>query len=393
MNSPMTSRERTLAAIAHEQADRVPIHFRQIVSFNHLWADDHERVDTLLGMGADACVRIGIGPCVHEDVRIRDWFDDASDPDYRLACREYETPAGTLRTVMRCTKDCSYAGGVPLASDHNISRGVEHLVKSREDLPKLKYLLQRPGKEDIAAFRRGAVIEKRFADQRGIVLVGDGGPGGDLAFWLCGENIYYLQQDDPDFVRELLSTIYSVDIECLDIVLAEGVDIVDARGCYETVPMWSPSHHAELFVPGLKRKTSRVHQAGAVFSYFSAGDFVPHADALLEAEIDVINSVRPDRDANDMSVLKGLVGDRICLWGGINPEVTIEQGTPNSIRAHVADVLLAAGQGGGLVLSTGGSIWSPDCYNNVASFIESAVDLGAYPMDVAALGRLSCKVR
>ncbi len=54
-----------------------------------------------------------------------------------------------------------------------------------------------------------------------------------------------------------------------------------------------------------------------------------------------------------MRLLKRRVGDRMCLWGGVNPEEDIERGTPAHIRRTVADVILAAAGHGGLVLSPG----------------------------------------
>ena len=66
----MTSRERTLAAINHQEPDRVPIFLRDIVPLEHLWKDRFERVDVLLKMGVDEKVRISV------DRRIR--FADIS---------------------------------------------------------------------------------------------------------------------------------------------------------------------------------------------------------------------------------------------------------------------------------------------------------------------------
>ena len=186
----MTSRERTLAAINHQEPDRVPIFFRGVAPLDHLWRDEYERVDVLLKMGVDEKMTIKIEPGIHPDVRIRDWFEEGSDPRYRLACREYETPKGVLRAVMRCTEDCSYEDGVPLASDHNISRGVEFPVKGRDDLPKLAYLLREPDREDIARFREDARRKKEFAARRGILVEGYGGPSKDnrVELWLLGED-------------------------------------------------------------------------------------------------------------------------------------------------------------------------------------------------------------
>ncbi|HID96367.1 MAG TPA: hypothetical protein EYP53_09990 [Candidatus Latescibacteria bacterium] len=119
MHGKVSSRERTLAAIKHQEPDRVPINFRRVAPLNHLWKDEYERVSTLLETGTDDKLTVSIEPRIHPDVTVRDWFDDQSVPEYRLAYREYRTPKGVIRIVMRATEDCTYKDGVPLASDHN----------------------------------------------------------------------------------------------------------------------------------------------------------------------------------------------------------------------------------------------------------------------------------
>jgi len=113
---------------------------------------------------------------------------------------------------MRCTEDCGYEDGIPLACDHNISRAVEFPVKGREDLPKLQYLLQEPDAARIARYRDRTRKDTAFAADRGILVEGDGGPGGDLALYLCGPDLIYLVQDDPSFGEELIEMIYRADL-------------------------------------------------------------------------------------------------------------------------------------------------------------------------------------
>jgi len=384
----MTSRERTLAAIHHEEADRVPVYFRGVAPFDEHLAgcSDEERVEFLLKKGVDAEVGLEITPQVHPEVTIRDWFDEQSDPNYRLACREWHTPSGIMRAVMRCTPDCDYADGIPLCSDHNVSRAVEFPVKGRDDLPKLKWLLVEPCPESIAAFRKTAARRKAFAAQHGLLVKGSGGNGGDFGLYVCGGDLFYLVQDDPEFGQELMEMSYHADLKCMAIVLEAGVDIIDTRGCYETAPMWSPQFFDQLFVPRIIRKAALAHQAGAHLSYFSSGNFEPHLDALLAADVDIINCIRPfPGGVNDMRLLKRRIGDRICLWGGVNPEEDIERAGPAGIREAVADAILAAASGGGFVLSPGGSLYDAQKYDNVMTFIQAALEFGRYPINKALL--------
>lgn len=207
-----------------------------------------------------------------------------------------------------------------------------------------------------------------------------------MALWLCGTNLYYSVEDDPDFGQELVEMIYNIDLKCMEILLDEGVDIIDTRGCYETAPMWSPELYDKFFAPRLERKAKLAHQAGAKISYFSTGDFVPHLDTLLRTGVDVINAVRPfSGGINDMRLLKQKIGHRICLWGGINPEEVIERGTRDDVRREVIEVIRTAAPGAGFVLSTGGSIHDADCYDNVITFVQTARKFGTYPIDRARL--------
>ena len=377
----LSSRERSLMAIDHHEADRVPIFFREIHALEHLWKSEEERVEILLEMGVDEKVSIGIRPRIHPEVTVRNWFEEDRNTVQQQAYSEYKTPAGVLRFVMQCTEDCLYENGIPLESDLNISRGREFLVKGREDLRSFRFLLQEPGKDDIEAFRAEARRKKRFAGEKGILVEGDAGPGGDLALYVCGSDMYYLFHDDPAFAEELIELIYSVDLKCMEIVLEEGVDVATARGCYETAPLWSPELYDKLFAPWVKKKAALTQQTGARFAYFSTGNFIPHMHTLLSAGVDIINAIRPFQGGiNDMRVLKEQIGHRICLWGGVNPEEDIERNTLEGIERMVKEVIHTAAPEGGFVLSTGGSLFDKGCYDKVLAFIKAARELGSYPI-------------
>jgi len=51
----------------------------------------------------------------------------------------------------------------------------------------------------------------------------------------------------------------------------------------------------------------------------------------------------------------------------------------------VIEVILAAAPGGGFVLSTSGGIYRTDCYDNVVTYIETAHQFGAYPINTSRL--------
>jgi len=50
------------------------------------------------------------------------------------------------------------------------------------------------------------------------------------------------------------------------------------------------------------------------------------------------------------------------------------------VRRAVIELILTAAPGGGFVLSTGGSIHDANCYDNVMTFIQTALEFGTYPI-------------
>ncbi len=99
----MTSRERILATCAHELTDHVPLHLEVHPSYQTFapnvatWRDQYERTAALLALGADAMVEVWLPePAYDPEVRVTAWKETDSN-GATLLCKQYETPAGSLR--------------------------------------------------------------------------------------------------------------------------------------------------------------------------------------------------------------------------------------------------------------------------------------------------------
>jgi len=219
----MKSRERLLAVIKGEKPDHIPLYCwvfgftapkhlcwirdgREVIHWytmrlEHIhtlpepWdiKQDFERVKRWLSLGLDDVLDVSVPWSVHPEVKIRDWNEPPSNEEpYSLLCREYDTPAGRLRHIIRETKENLGAGWViqpqkvHLFEDFNIPRAVKHIVSGPDDLPKLRYLLQDPTSEQLANYKEHIVQVKRFADDKGILVQGWSAFGIDGIIWLSG---------------------------------------------------------------------------------------------------------------------------------------------------------------------------------------------------------------
>jgi hypothetical protein len=382
----MNSRERLLTAIGGERPDHVPLtcwcfgfappphlrwarggqtvdhwytgrleHIHTLPAPWRLPEDDFARVLAWRSLGVDDVLEVSPSWSVHPDVRIRDWQEPpAPGQPYALLCREYDTPAGPLRHIVRRTAEETPPGWVvqpdhvPLIEDFNIPRGVRHAVVVPDDLPKLRYLLCDPTTEQLAAYRARMAAVRRFADAEGVLVAGWSAFGMDLVVWLMGvEGAVLAAKQDPAFFGELMTIVAAFDRRRTEQMLdAGGVDVVMQRGWYSSTDFWSPRLFERFLLSPLTSLVQMTHQAGARFGYTMTTGVLAMADHLLAAGVDVLYYVDPVQDKADLAAVKARFGGRMALAGGINSGVTLASGSAAEIRAAVRQALTTLGPAG-----------------------------------------------
>ena len=403
VHDTMTSRERLLAAIEHREPDRVPICFRDVAPLEHLWRDPFERALVLRDMGVDdklflhppvtdaaevevdavgslyAVYGTGMWP-IHPDVTVREWEDVSSDGRYTIVHKALDTPKGPLVMAARRTDDWRVTS-LPLVSDHLWSRGVEFLIKGEDDLDRLRYILHDPLSGDLSEFRERVGAVKTFAAKHDILVEGDVNAASNIALSLRGPtNLMCDSVENPAFIEELLDIIMDWNMKRLELILDIGVDTVYHTACYETTAFWSPEMYRRFFRPLLERKLTLIHEAGARLHYYMDLGVMPLIDDFGEMGIDILSTLDPAPFGDtDIAEVKKRIGDRVCLWGGVDVPHVIERGTPEQVRQAVRDVIEIAADGGGFVLSTADSVWDAGAYDNVMAFIVAGLEYGRYP--------------
>ena len=53
----------------------------------------------------------------------------------------------------------------------------------------------------------------------------------------------------------------------------------------------------------------------------------------------------------DFKIAQQKLGDRVCLWGGVNGHLTVELGETEDVRFEVQQALQSLSSGGGFILS------------------------------------------
>ena len=396
MREQLTSRERLLLAIDHQEADRVPICFRSFgqvapLETRDCWGNAFERAAGLAELGVDDVVRLHLPWFYHPDVTVRQWWHRRPGEPRPFICKELATPRGVLRLTVQQSPDW-IPQDLPLHADQNWGRGVEFPVYDFADLEKLAYLLYDPRLADLSPFRQHAQAHKSFASVHGL-LVESEVFGLTQAIALMGPRRFlYAVIDERDFVFAFLEMIHDWDMKRLGVLLDAGVDVIYCSGCYEVTEFFSPALIRELFLPFHKRMIEAVHQAGAKLHYYTVTGIMPLLADYRGIGVDILSSLDPmgsggplRMNAVDLAQTKREIGDAVCLWGGVDPENTLEQGTAAEVREAVRTAIETCAPGGGFVLSLAGDIRSENAcsegvYENVMAFIEAGHEFGRYPL-------------
>ncbi len=390
----LSSKERLLRAINLEETDRIPLWLKffersYLLDPNAQWRNQFERVDQLLTLGLDDAVGISPPLAINKDVKIRKWKEIEPGEKYPVIAKEYETPRGFLRQVVRQTPDRPHPDDAHIFDDYNVpsARTKKYLVEDMNDLDALSLLFSQPNDDELSRFRNHTEQVKKFAMEKEVIVEGSGPMLGDAAVWLCGVNKVILATlKEPEFLRRLLSIVHEWDMMQIRL-LGEvgGVDVIFHRGWYESTVFWSPKAYRTYLAPLIREEIELVHKVGAKFGYIMTREMTPLLEVFKEIGIDIIFGPDPVEGRCDLHQMKTEVRDHICLWGGVNSAVTLEFGTKKEIKKAVAEAIRTLAPGGGFILGpidciygrTAGTRETPP--SSIGYIIEAWRELREYP--------------
>ncbi len=358
----MTSKERIRATLKREPVDHLPMCLEgvghPVVRFMlQRHPDVFERAARYLEMGIDCAVQISPPYFSMSGVRIKEWEEQHPQEEYPLMVREYLTPRGALRQVVR-RYDYPYES-VRLFSDHNVppSRSKQYLVEDEEDLDALEHILQPPEGEELEGYRKRAAGTAKFCEEKGVLFAGHLPGVGDPLLWMSGfETVAMSPILSPAFVERYVGIVSEWNRALLAIQLEAGVDLVVRRGWYENCEFWPPGTFRKYLFGPLKEEIDTAHRAGACYTYIMDSRAAPMLDIFRDLGFDIYSNVDPDVIGMGLDELKREIGADVTFYGGVNNYHVLERGTMAGVRRAVFDAVKDLSPGGGFILGPGDSV-------------------------------------
>ena len=356
----MTSRERVLMALNHEEADRIPFHDSPWVSTILRWEKE--------GLPAD------ISPAEYFDFEIVRFGADTT-PQFPVEVLdetdEYILTRNAFGGVRRDHKDYSTTPQI-----------VDYPCKNRDDWEKIKERLK-PDRSRVdwegdwlagsaeddrggeSALEQGRVEWRRGlkgcrrAREAGKFTCYSAGVGYDrIQSYVASEQLLIAIATDPDWVRDMYETDADLAIAMYEIMKEGGFEF-DAAWMYcdlgyRNALLFSPRHFDEQLRPTFRRLFHHFKADGLPVLLHSCGCVREIIPQLIEDGLTCLQPLEV-KAGMDVIELKKEFGDRLALMGGIDVRA-IADPDPRRVEEEIETKITFAKKGGGYLYHSDHSI-------------------------------------
>jgi uroporphyrinogen decarboxylase len=197
--------------------------------------------------------------------------------------------------------------------------------------------------------------------------------------WMVGtERLLTALADDPEWCMDMFSTHLEMHLALFEQVWQAGytfdeINWPDDMG-YKGTPFFSTAMYRELLKPFHRKAVEWAHAHGIKARLHSCGNINPLIPDLLDIGLDGLNPLEV-KAGMDPVALKGKIGDRVLLHGGVN--AVLWDNLP-AIEAEMQRVIPAMKQNGGYIFSSDHSVPSSVSLEGFRQITTRAKELGSY---------------
>lgn len=378
----MNSKERVLAALRHEEADRVPCGENEVdyvvveellgreTLYNSRWREKQALWD-----GRRDEIVADYGRTHVELVHALEW--DYVRVQAMPVAKEYHHPEMTGEYSWRDEqgREVQYSPEVG-----NIATFADTQDMTIDDLPDP----DEPFEVDPSEMEAIRHVVSEIGDTH--FVIGRSPVDGTFPFsYTVGMQEFLVRMiTEPEFVERAVEVYVNRSIAYINAMIDAGVDAVMVTDDYSGNhgPFMGPERFRRFVAPGIERQAAAVHAKGAIFVKHTDGNTWPILDDLVATGIDAWHGIQPNIGM-DLKLLKQKYGDKICFFGGINCETLVE-GRPEQAAAEAKYAIEHAAPGGGLVVTTGNVLQPGTQLANYLAARQAVRHFGNYPIDISS---------
>jgi uroporphyrinogen decarboxylase len=121
----------------------------------------------------------------------------------------------------------------------------------------------------------------------------------------------------------------------------------------------NPNTLRKLFIPKIKAMCELGHKYGVKVMFHSCGSTREIWPDLIEAGVEIYDTIQPEAKGMNPDELKKDFGDKICFHGTISTQKTLPYGSPKDVAKEVRQRIETVGKNGGFIVAPSHNI-QPD---------------------------------
>jgi len=358
----MSSRERIMASLQHEEVDRIP--WCPLISgYYSLGLPEPLRGDDLKvqrAIGADIMERLqslvyhpifplyipalqpGVGDHVEQTTEIgRITIREIRKGDQLL--RIYETPVGDIQEIYERRESSPW-----------MAFPVEYKIKESRDLKVYRYITE--AQQFVAFYDRFIELNEEIGEDGIATTPGPYSPFQMLLEVELGvEGFYYFLEDYPNEMEELMEIMHCKNLEACEIILESPAEVVILYENTSTSYM-SPPMFSRYIQSHLNEYADLYHKAGKILLIHACGKLKDIAEEMGRGHYDGICDLAPPPTGDlDLAEAKRLWGDRKVAMGGIDATAFVSL-KPEQMKEHVREILRQVSSYRGVILGSGDAV-------------------------------------
>jgi uroporphyrinogen decarboxylase len=350
----MKPKDRVLAALNHNETDRVPLDVAHDEIFpsleaelrRHFMVKNMEAVRMALGLDVRWLQPISYRLSKHPELEALNWFGTPEDRLFSFG-------------------DGSGLGARPLQAVQTVAE------------------IERFAWPDPNWFDYGSVttLARQYRDYA-IVAPGTWTPLFCRVSELCGmKETLMMLIDNPvlldamveritDFYVQYLTRVLDAAPGQID-VMYTGDDPAGQQGMLFSLKLWR-----RFFKKPYERMFQVAQERGVRVMFHICGSAVHLIPDLVDSGVDILQVLQLTAKGMDPVKLKSEFGQDLCFWGGMDVQQLLPYGTPEEVRAEVRHLIDTLGKGGGYVLGSSHSLLDDVPLENVLAMYDEAQRYG-----------------
>lgn len=223
-------------------------------------------------------------------------------------------------------------------------------------------------------FRHAEATVKKYGKDYGII--------GDLecsifetSWYLVGlEKLFMDMAMEEPYVDALFDKVAHFHTEVGKRLVELGADVIwcgDDLGS-QTGPMISVDMFDRYFAPRIEKMFAEFKKINpdVKVAWHSCGSILPFIPRFIDVGLDILNPIQPLATGMEPQWLKDTYGDKLTFFGGICVQELLPKGTPEEIIAEIKRRASVLSKGGGYILAPAHNMQADTPLENIFAFFK-----------------------